>query len=94
MLLCEVAVGSTSDKFQADYNANNLPQGKHSTKGLGKMFPPPESYIDLNGVLVPIGKPKTTTNDANYSLLYNEYIVYDIKQVKLRYLLRLRFNYK
>ncbi len=31
--------------------------------------------------------------DPNMYLRYNEFIVYDIAQVKIRYLLRLKFNY-
>jgi poly [ADP-ribose] polymerase len=60
MLLCDVALGAINDKFRADYNAANLPLGKHSTRGVGKTAPPEDSYIDLNGVTVPIGKAQPT----------------------------------
>jgi poly [ADP-ribose] polymerase 2/3/4 len=39
MLLCEVALGETCEKYSADYNAHNLPVGKSSTKGVGRFAP-------------------------------------------------------
>ena len=39
MLLSDVALGSPHELLSADYNAQNLPKGKHSVKGLGKMAP-------------------------------------------------------
>ena len=50
ILICEVALGNYSDKIYADYNANNLPLGTHSTRGRGKNGPPESSYKELNGV--------------------------------------------
>lgn len=93
LLLCEVALGDTHDLFNADYNASNLPHGKHSTKGVGRNYPPRTSYVDLDGVQVPIGKPIKDTSAQNYALQYNEYIVYDVKQVRLKYLLWVKFVY-
>jgi poly [ADP-ribose] polymerase len=70
-----------------------LPPGKNSTKGVGKTFPPEDSYMDLEGVQVPLGVGKKNET-IRTSLLYNEYIVYRIEQIKLKYLLRVKFNYK
>ncbi len=39
ILLCEVALGSMQEKYEADYYANELPEGKHSTKGCGRVGP-------------------------------------------------------
>jgi poly [ADP-ribose] polymerase len=39
MLLCEVALGETYDKFSADYSAHDLPPHKNSTRGVGKYAP-------------------------------------------------------
>ena len=39
MILCETALGNINDKYYADYYANLLPDGKHSTKGCGKTAP-------------------------------------------------------
>lgn len=55
MILCEVALGEPNEKLYADYYANNLPAGKHSTKGCGSTAPPEKSYIKFDGMTVPIG---------------------------------------
>lgn len=36
ILLCDVALGNTNEKFYSDYNASNLPAGKNSTWGRGR----------------------------------------------------------
>jgi poly [ADP-ribose] polymerase len=59
ILLCEVALGCPNELLTTDHNASNLPSGKHSTKGCGRTCPCEE--IDLNGVSLPIGLPKTNT---------------------------------
>ena len=94
LLLCEVAVGSMNEKLQADYRANELPCGKHSTKGVGRTSPDDGASRMLgDDVKVPLGKPKVQEVQGGY-LLYNEYIVYDVTQVKPRYLVKVKFNFK
>ncbi len=44
-------------------------------------------------MLVPLGKP-VPTKSQHSSLLYNEFIVYDVGQVVIRYLFQLKFHYK
>lgn len=34
------------------------------------------------------------SNTKGYTLMYNEYIVYDPAQVRTRFLLKIKFNYK
>uniref|UniRef100_A0A7N6BXP5 Poly [ADP-ribose] polymerase n=1 Tax=Anabas testudineus TaxID=64144 RepID=A0A7N6BXP5_ANATE len=95
LLLCEVALGDSNELLDADYEASNLPSGKHSTKGLGQTGPDPKNSVTLNGVTVPLGPGVKTGVGTNtgYSLLYNEYIVYNPAQTRMRYLLRVQFNY-
>ncbi|XP_068197339.1 poly [ADP-ribose] polymerase 2 [Antennarius striatus] len=95
LLLCEVALGDSNELLDADYEANKLPAGKHSTKGLGRTGPDPKNSVTLDGVTVPIGPGvKTGVGKHNsYSLLYNEFIVYNPAQTRMRYLLRIKFNY-
>ncbi|XP_023231702.1 poly [ADP-ribose] polymerase 2-like isoform X3 [Centruroides sculpturatus] len=93
LLLCEVSLGEQNKLKNSDYNANKLPKGKHSVMGLGRTMPNPEEDIMLPGdVKVTLGKP-VQAKDRSYSLLYNEYIVYDVHQIKMRYLVRAKFNY-
>jgi len=95
LLLCEVALGETNDLYQADYNADRLPDGKLSTKGCGKEFPDPKQAIKLdNGCIVPCGTPLKGQLPQTSVLLYNEFIVYSVSQVKIRYLVKMRFDYK
>ncbi|XP_053185705.1 poly [ADP-ribose] polymerase 2 [Scomber japonicus] len=96
LLLCEVALGDSNELLDADYEANNLPAGKHSTKGMGQTGPDPKNSVTLDdGVTVPMGPGvKTGVGKHNgYSLLYNEFVVYNPAQIRMRYLLRVKFNY-
>ncbi|KAL4235039.1 Poly [ADP-ribose] polymerase 2 [Mactra antiquata] len=97
MLLCDVALGSTNDLLAADYKADKLPKGKHSVKGAGKIAPDPKHVTKTDdGAVVPWGKGKDTgvTNPSGYTLNYNEFIVYDTRQIKMKYLLKIQFNFK
>lgn len=90
-MLCEVALGTMSDKLTADYSAHNLPEGYHSTRGVGKFAPKTgEMFGDVfvpNGVLVPTGTEGT-------SLMYNEYVVYNPDQLLCRYIVHVKFHFK
>ena len=46
-----------------------------------------------DGIIVPLGQG-VNANIPHSSLLYNEYIVYDTDQIKMKYLLRVEFDYK
>ena len=55
-MLCKVALGNMNEKLSADYDADNLPEGKNSIKGLGKTAPSIDSYIKHGSCMVPQGK--------------------------------------
>lgn len=98
LLLCEVALGESNELCHSNYHADKLLAEKHSTKGIGKTYPNEKGYFELfvavyssrikifreDGTVVPCGEPTQST--ANSSLLYNEYIVYNVDQVRIRYL--------
>ncbi|KAM0433938.1 hypothetical protein ACHAPT_003882 [Fusarium lateritium] len=99
LLLCEAELGDPIQKLtQADYDAgdNAKAKGMHSTWGQGNTGP--SKWVDagivhesLEGIKMPDAKVKPgPTGVKNASLYYNEYICYDIAQVKLRYLLRVK----
>ncbi|XP_053548122.1 poly [ADP-ribose] polymerase 1-like [Bombina bombina] len=92
ILLGEVALGNMHELKTAG-QITKLPKGLHSVKGLGRTAPDPAATVQLDGVDVPLG-PGVSTMISDSSLLYNEYIVYDIAQVNLKYLLKLKFNYR
>ncbi|XP_065421548.1 poly [ADP-ribose] polymerase 2 isoform X9 [Chrysemys picta bellii] len=95
LLLCEVALGECQELLEANAEAGKLPPGKHSTKGLGKLAPAPTNSIMLDGAAVPLGPAVETgvTNPHGYTLNYNEFVVYDPGQVRMRYLLQVRFSF-
>ncbi|ESQ37899.1 hypothetical protein EUTSA_v10028509mg [Eutrema salsugineum] len=94
LLLCEVALGDMNELLYSDYNADKLPPGKLSTKGVGKTAPNlSEAQTLEDGVVVPLGKPVDHSSSKG-TLLYNEYIVYNTEQIKMRYVIQVKFNYK
>jgi len=96
-LLCEVSLGNAHELLAADYEADRLPSGYHSTKGLGKFAPSEKDNVTLSdGTMVPLGVPCDTgvANPGGYTLNYNEYVVYNTKQIRARYLVQLKFIFK
>ncbi|KAK4788973.1 hypothetical protein SAY86_020292 [Trapa natans] len=94
LLLCEVALGDMEELLDAKYDADKLPHGKLSTKGVGATSPDPlEAQILDDGTMVPLGKPKRHSGPKG-PLLYNEYIVYNVSQIRMRYIVQVNFNYK
>lgn len=79
--------------FSAQTSIAKPPNGKHSVKGVGKTFPEPSQAVKLDdGVVVPCGN-SVTDPKLKSDLLYNEFIVYDVCQVNIKYLLKMKFNY-
>jgi poly [ADP-ribose] polymerase len=84
MFLCEVALGNMYELKNAQQVT--LPSGKHSVRGLGRNTPLTDTHVNLgNDVTIPIGKVEASP-DTSFTLQYDEFIVYDQSQVKLRYL--------
>ena len=72
MLLCDVALGEMNEKLNADYNANHLPKGKLSTKGIGRVTPDATGWKKLDdGCVVPCGAPINQSAHPHPSLMYN-----------------------
>jgi len=98
MTLCEVALGEQYERLSAEYEAAKSMRKakKHSTWGKGKTAPDPAGTVGLPGdpgLKVPMGKGQASGVDQT-SLLYNEFIVYDVAQVRQRFVLQLKFHYK
>lgn len=104
LVLCEVVLGDMYERLDAEYITPEMLASlkKQSTWGRGKTTPDPSRivYIDScmkdNGVdekvAVPVGKG-VKSGVRKSSLLYDEMIVYDISQIKIRYLLKVKFDY-
>lgn len=93
MLLCEVALGDMYERENAEY-ITKLPSGKYSTKGVGRTAPDQKgSVFTQDGVEIPMGKC-VDSGRSRTALLYNEYIVYDVSQINIKYLFKVKFNFK
>ncbi|KAG6837207.1 hypothetical protein H0H93_013075 [Arthromyces matolae] len=100
LLLCEVAVKPFHELTHASYNADQECKSnkKMATKGIGRVQPvdwkDAGSALDndeLAGCLMPSG-PGKDVSPPNAYLQYNEYIVYDTSQIRLKYLLMVKMQ--
>ncbi|KRX19540.1 Poly [ADP-ribose] polymerase 1 [Trichinella nelsoni] len=93
LLLCEVALGDMYELTESEF-LTKLPRGKHSVKGLGMNVPnPAQVEIIDDGVVVPLGKA-VQSNIKESHLQYNEYIIYNVKQMNIKYLVKVKFQFK
>lgn len=88
LLLSEVAIGNTYDVKQAEY-MTKPPRGFHSTQGVGKLCSSAEEKVE--GCSVATGPMVEQCQDSQ--LMYNEFIVYDVGQVYVRYLVLVKFKF-
>ena len=92
LMLCEVALGAQYKLKKAEY-VDGLKKPFLSTFGMGKNHPnPAEAFHEDNGCVIPLGHG-VASGISDTTLLYNEFIVYNVAQVKTRYVLRLNFRY-
>ncbi|KAJ7151580.1 poly polymerase catalytic domain-containing protein [Mycena filopes] len=101
LLLCEVAAKPFYELTQADYDASRgcKTNKKKSTKGLGRTQPGKWQDAgkalgndELIGCHMPDGPGQDTPIPAGGYLQYNEYIVYDASQIRLKYLLMVKMR--
>ena len=96
MLLCEVQLGDPMQELiYSSYTAgdNAKATGQLATLGMGSTIP--QGWKDatcvhpsLQGVVMPDVSRGLETTDQLRGLVYNEYIVYDVAQIRQRYLLK------
>lgn len=90
MLLCDVALGNLYPCRRA--NPMDEPQpGTSATWGVGSKGPDWQSTVtEPGGAALPAGPlSEAAGGRGNYNLNYNEFIVYDPAQVRMRYLVEL-----
>lgn len=91
MLLCEVALGQTQDLYFGNAQLAGIPnEQQQSVRGCGSTFP--TTYSLINGVHV--ASDNLCRAQFPTALHYNEFVVYDPAQVQIKYLLKMKFNYK
>lgn len=87
MLLCEVALG-ISREVTSSCNECDIPNDENqSIHGLGSRFP--RDYRTIDGVPIASGHLQSYGKMANYD--YNEFVIFDPNQVKIKYLLEMEF---
>lgn len=92
VVVSEVALGASNEMFSPDSGASSLPFGTKSTKGCGRIAPEGEGkLVSIDGstkkVKVPEGKLVETEHRTSL-LQFNEFVVYDNSQVRMRYLIK------
>ena len=94
-IMSEVSLGSFNQLMAADYDADNMPRGKHSVQGMRRVGPAGFKKM-VEGVEIHLGPPRDTkvVNKKGFKLDYDEFIVYDIKQIKMKDLAKIKINYK
>jgi poly [ADP-ribose] polymerase 2/3/4 len=100
LLLCEVQLGTPMQELQhASFTAGEDAKaaGRLATLGLGQTVP--QGWKDagcvhpsLEGVIMPDVTAGMGPSNISSGLLYNEYIVYDVAQIRQRYLLKVRMG--
>ena len=89
ILLCEVALGNIEKRFSTDYSLpNTMNKGNNSILGVGKIYPSDGIFVE-NNLFIPC--EKVSVNNE-YAVSFDEFIVYDVRQVKLRYLLKIQYD--
>ena len=91
ILLAEVSLGKEDQRTNCDFNLpKTMQKDSNSVHALGRLEPSEGETIDEN-VFVPNGDAEINEKNSNYND-YAEYIVYDVDQIKLKYLLKIRYN--
>ena len=89
ILLCEVSLGKIEKRNSCDFNLpQTMNKENNSIHGVGGIVPSSGVYIgDKKDVYVPNGD----SNSGGYGS-YSEFIVYNTDQIKLKYLLKIRYG--
>lgn len=90
LIMCEAALGNPRELTSCDSNAANLPSGKHSTHAVGTVRPNPSGkFMFEKDIEVPLGQKEHFSGGGR---CYNEFIVYNTNQVRIRYLVKCKVN--
>ena len=95
LLLCEVGLGDLEERLKADIKLpQTLSEGKNSVKVLGMNYPDEKgNYSDENGVEIPMGDILINQDESKKTYFgFNEYIVYNLEQIKIKYIAKVQFD--
>ncbi|CAL8135943.1 unnamed protein product [Orchesella dallaii] len=101
MFLCDVAVGKWYNSKNPKPEVTEAPvvQTKSGTtkpcasvKCTGEYIPDESENVNFNGCLIPLGKTIKNDKFEEYSVKFNEFIVYDSNRVRTKYLVKVEFT--
>ena len=95
LLLCEVDLGNIEERLKADIKLpQTMQKGKNSIKVLGMNFPDEKgSYYNEDGVEIPLGDILINQDENKKTYFgFNEYIVYNIENIKIKYITKVQFD--
>ncbi|KAJ1569366.1 hypothetical protein HK405_006057 [Cladochytrium tenue] len=96
LLLCDVAIGEKPFESVVSKYMEAAEPGTNATKGLGKRIPDDSLQLTLqdgaNANFGPLVEAKPTEMHKYFNLNFNEYIVYDPAQVRIRYVVVVKDN--
>jgi len=90
LILCDAALGKPAELPRDEFMTKPKP-GSDSTLALGRIGPDPAGLVDTEyGFKVPAGKLKKIENSGHVSCHEAQYVVYDVAQVQIKYVLLLK----
>lgn len=93
MFLAEATLGRVHDIVMDQFDLTKAPQGFHSVRACGRQSPPETEQVILDEVpvQVPVSRPVSRKNYKSSSFWQDEMVVYNEQQVRIRYVLSVRF---
>lgn len=92
VLMCEVALGTSKLMVDA-FNVVDIPNADfQSIHAIGCYTPIVHGQID--NITVPLHGFQKSRTRPTLRLNYNEFVVYNPNQVKIKYLFKMKFNFK
>ena len=95
ILLCEVDLGNIEERLKADIKLpQTMQDGKNSIKVLGMNFPDEKgNYYNEDGVEIPLGDILINQDENKKTYFgFNEYIVYNLENIKIKYITKVQFD--
>ena len=91
ILLVEVCLGNIEKRYNTDWKLpQTMKKNSDSINGVGAIHPTEGVFIDKD-IFIP--KDKIVEDYSKYSGSFNEFIVYNTDQVKLKYIIKVKVGY-
>ena len=94
MFLAEAALGKMHKVTRDGPHASGLrkaPKGFDSVHAVGSTAPKKWIDVDIDGNMVKVGHDKVTKSSVDTSFGHDEFLVYEEAQVRIRYILTVKF---